>query len=98
MVEKVRPHRTNIFAVRIMSEPRTAEGPSVGIRRAGPSLIGPYDQPKTLSPSENAQRMPNDALDDVSNTTHFINLGEGAAKETATLAKVHALFIAPGRT
>jgi patatin-like phospholipase/acyl hydrolase len=39
-----------------------------------------------------------DALDDVSNTKHFINLGEAAAKDAATLAKVHALFIAPGRT
>jgi uncharacterized protein len=39
-----------------------------------------------------------DALDDVANTNHFINLGEGAAKDAATLAKVHALFIGPGPT
>jgi predicted acylesterase/phospholipase RssA len=39
-----------------------------------------------------------DALDDVSNTNHFINLGEAAAKDAATLAKVHALFIDAGPT
>jgi predicted acylesterase/phospholipase RssA len=37
-----------------------------------------------------------DALDDVSNTNHFINLGEKAAKDAATLAKVQALFIDAG--
>ena len=37
-----------------------------------------------------------DALDDVSNTNHFINLGAKAASDAATLAKVQALFIDPG--
>ncbi|TWB86763.1 patatin-like phospholipase [Bradyrhizobium macuxiense] len=37
-----------------------------------------------------------DALDDVSNTNHFINLGEAAAKDAATLAKIQALFIDAG--
>ena len=37
-----------------------------------------------------------DALDDLSNTKHFINLGEEAAKDAVTVAKVQALFLDPG--